>query len=347
MKKTLLSVCLLALCVISLPVRAQIIAEAFRNIDCANCRTPDDGYENFIRSQHPEYNVTIVYIHNDFPSPVDPFYTLAKSDVDVRTNMYNILSDPTMFINGKYGQGSLTPWKNLTTSEASQPAPTATLGISSSSNGDGTYNVKIDVVGSIAGTTVKLYAMVVESEIKYYNEASYGNFPDSSWNNVFRKMLPDADGSDAFSVNGNMSFTYTLDPKPQNLNPANLKIVAFLQDTKSSGNNSYPIKASAVAPLATAGVQNTALSSAFVGQPSVNPFSANTSIPVHLQTPSHVTAVVYNSLGAAVSTIVDKTITESDATLTFFPGSLAAGMYRVAVSIDGKLVASRAIVYQP
>ena len=34
---------------------AQVLAEVFRNTDCANCRTPDDGFEQFI-AQNPNYN---------------------------------------------------------------------------------------------------------------------------------------------------------------------------------------------------------------------------------------------------------------------------------------------------
>jgi hypothetical protein len=327
---------------------AQIIAEAFRNDDCANCRTPDDGYESFIAS-NPGYGVAIVYIHDNFPDPADPFYQASAADVTSLVNYYQIISDPTLIISGVNAGANLSDWKSITTEAASQPPSAEKLTLSSISNSNGTLSVKVDITGSHSGTTLKLNVMIVESDIEYSNNGSYGNLPNNLWNNIFRKMLPSSTGSAAFVLSHDTSFVYTFDPTGKNWNVANLHALAYLQDTKTGSSGSHPIygnKTSDIGFFQNA-VNNQVEASTNIGNVSSNPFSSSTRIPLHLEKPSYVKAIVYNSLGIQVATLADQTIDAPDASLTFYPHDLSAGAYYIYVMIDGKLVAVRPVIYQP
>jgi hypothetical protein len=332
---------------------SQILAEDFRNIGCTNCREGDDQYEAFL-AQHPEYDVTLVYLHNNAPTASDPFYRAAKSSVDMRVDQYGVFGDPTLFIQGTFvvadGGTFFSKAKQFTQDLASaltSNQPTAHLAMSTSTNADGTFSIKVDVTGSqVSPAGVKLYVMVLESDIVYINAAAYGRTDGDKWHNMLRKTLPDPDGTEVFTVNNN-SFSFTLDTTGTHWNSKNIKLVAFIQESKKIGSNSFPIYAITKASLETSGVSTSMVSSTIVGTPSQNPFSVSTSVPLELSKPSYVKAVVSNSLGQQVAVIADGMISGPKATLSFRPYSLSAGMYYLTVTIDGNAPVTRQIAYQP
>ncbi len=105
-------------------VHAQILIEIFRNINCGNCRQPDDSYATFLAA-HPEYQAQVVNIHNSITDGQDPFYLATQGDAEYRsTTFYSILSDPDAFISGIAGGGNnLSQWEQLTTSAHSLTYP--------------------------------------------------------------------------------------------------------------------------------------------------------------------------------------------------------------------------------
>jgi len=341
---------LLFVSILSVPIvsRSQIIAQAFRNTDCANCRTPDDGYETFIAG-HPEYGVTIVYIHDNFPAPSDVFYNAAPADVDALVSYYGIISDPTLIISGVNAGADLSTWKTITTEAAGQGSTPEKISLSSINNSNGTLSVKVNITGSRPASTVKLNVMIVESGIVYSNSGSYGSLPNNIWNNIFRKMLPSSTGSTPFVLTHDTSFVYTFDPTGQNWNIANLRAVAYLQDTKTGSNGTHSIYGNVASNngFFQSGVAIQADQSIQVGNVTSNPFTNSTRIPLHLKQPSYVRADVFNSLGLKVATLADQTISEQDAMLAFYPHDLSAGAYYIHVMIDGKLTAVRPVIYQP
>jgi hypothetical protein len=347
MRKAIRFFLFLAVSGIPMSLQAQVIAEAFRNDDCTNCRTPDDGYESFLAS-HPEYGVNIVYLHNNSPDPYDPFFSAASADVSARTSFYNVSSDPILIINGVNAGANLSDWKTITTEAAKQSATPEKLVLSSLVNKNGTLAIKVSITGSRPGTSVKLNVMIIESGIVYTNTGSYGSLPNNIWNNIFRMMLPSSNGSDPFVLSHDTSFVYTFDPTGKNWNLANLRVVAFLQDTKTGTNGTHSIYGNAAT---TNGFFQSAVNDyrdqgTSVGILSANPFSSSTRIPLHLQKLSYVKAIVYNSLGMQVATLADQTIGEQDVELGFYPHDLSSGVYYIHVIIDGMPVAIRPVVYQ-
>src|SRR5437016_1713115 len=103
----------------------QILAEAFRSIGCTNCIDIDKGYEQFVKS-NPNLNVQIVYFHNLIASFDDPFYKIAKSDVDARMGIYSVQSDPILFVTGfnaGAGGDQLSNWESYTSNPAASNYP--------------------------------------------------------------------------------------------------------------------------------------------------------------------------------------------------------------------------------
>lgn len=75
-----------------------------------------------------------------------------------------------------------------------------------------------------------------------------------------------------------------------------------------------------------------------------NPFTERSSITFELPTASHATLRVYNSLGELVSTLVDAPLPSGTHTVDWPRGVLPAGMYRYALSVDGRTLAGSAVV---
>ncbi|MFI5264173.1 MAG: Omp28-related outer membrane protein [Candidatus Kapaibacterium sp.] len=293
--------------------------------------------------------MTIIYIHDAFPDPYDAFYSPASADVDALVSYYGIISDPTLIISGVNAGANLSDWKTITTEAASQSAPPEKLSLSSINNPNGTLSVKVNITGSRPSSTVKLNVMIIESGIVYDNSKGvYGNPPNNTWNNIFRKMLPGSSGSTPFVLTHDTSFVYTFDPTGTNWNVANLHVVAYLQDTKTGTNGTHLIYGNTASgnSFFQSGVANQMDQSSQVGNITSNPFSTSTRIPLHLSQPSYVKAEVFSSLGVKVATLVDQMINEQDVMLAFYPLDLCSGVYYIHVMTGGKLAAVRPVIYQ-
>ena len=80
--------------------RKQVLVEHFSNTDCAPCPSADATVENVI-SALDSIPVSQIAYHTNFPSPHDPFYLVAQSDVQCRIDFYQVMATPTVFVDGK------------------------------------------------------------------------------------------------------------------------------------------------------------------------------------------------------------------------------------------------------
>ncbi len=328
---------------------AQFLVEVLRNTDCANCKTPDAQYESLV-AQHPEYKVQIVYIHNNFPSPVDPFFLASKGDVNVRvgSSFYQVAVDPTAFISGNNASTSFSTWKSLTEQTATTNHYSATLGITTSIDGSGKLHVDLHADGTTGGKSVKPYAMLVESGVKYNNTQSYGNPADGNWNNIFRAMIPAPNGGDAITLSGPQDFHYVYDPTGKPWNLQNSKIVAFLQEvTAQSDNISRNIDAFSTAPITTAGVAERKSQTSSLDAPIPNPSQSFAKIPFHIAAPANVKIVICDDLGREISTIMDGFVSETESSAVFYPNNISRGLYYARMYADGNFIGMQKIVFAP
>jgi hypothetical protein len=326
---------------------AQILAEDFRNTGCVNCIEPDQQYENFI-STHPNLKIFLVYIHNNVPSPNDPFYALSKADVNARQNLYNPIGDPEVYIGGYDGGNSsthVTNWENLS---EQPPQYSGTLTASASIGAGDTLQIDLHASGSSAGVQVKPYIILVESGIKFANTDAYGNPTDSIWNNIFRATIPASQGGAAFTLSGpqDFHFTYAASGKPWNLD--NCKLYAFLQEVPASSGNSHPIDAFTIASITKADVKNSnggIITS--IEAPVPNPSQSFAKIPFRLSSPANVKITICDDLGREVATVLNQYVSETQSSAIFAPNKISRGVYYARMYAEGVFIGTQKIIFTP
>jgi hypothetical protein len=328
---------------------AQVLAEAFRSIGCVNCIDPDKQFEDFITA-HPEYNVNIVYLHNNISTSDDPFYAVSKADVDARmaTNFYNVFADPDVFISGFDGGTSASNesnWEKL----AAQPASAAylgTLSVTATVGPMGKVKVILHAGAPSQSVQVRPFVMLVESGIQYANTEGYGNPPGNVWNNVFRAMIPAPQGGASLNWNSAQDFQYSYDPSGKPWNLTNCKIYALLQEVTAQGSNSFAIDAFAVTQITKSGVSSKTGTSTYLSVPVPNPAPTFSRIPFHLASPANVRIVISDDLGREIATVVNSFISENESSAIFYP-HIAYGVYYARMYADGAFVGMQKIVFAP
>ena len=348
MKKVVL---LLSLVAVAFPAisPAQILVENFRNFDCANCKIPDEDFEQFLHD-NPNLNAILIFYHNRDPFPFDPFFLAAKDDVLARNSLYSVAGNPTVQVSGFYagsGASSLNNWKTFTTAASQQPQP-ATTEISQVYNGDSTFTITLNISGSSQGAVVRPYVLVAESGLIEPNSKGYGLPSSGVWNNIFRDSLTATGDASPFVLSGTKTLTFTLDARGKNWKLENIKVVAFLQSVAAAEPKSYPIigvKGTAEGAFKLGVKREDLIASDRNAFP--NPFSGSISIPVALRKPSHVTVRIADLLGRDVATLVDGNVGELETAWTFTPQSQVAATYVASIYVDGVLAGTQKLVYNP
>lgn len=328
-------------------VRAQILVEVYRNIDCANCRQPDDGLEQFVQqynAQNPTKPITIVYFHTDFPSPVDPFYLASQTDVSSRFyDLYQQSSTPVAAVDGFVAGTTLSNWKTTINLASQRPIPGTVTVTAADTNGMITVTM---IVSGSGGKQVRPSVMLLESNIIYNNTKSYGT--PASWGNIFRAMIPAKNGGDPFVLSGTNTFTYKYDATGKGFNESNLSVVAFLQDVApqaSPNASSYLTEGFTMAPVVqNSSVEPTPATASALGIAMPNPAHGSVSIPFSLTSPAQVRITVSDELGREVATIANGVFGEGNNSAVFSPADPRPGMYVVTMTVNGAFVGSKKII---
>jgi hypothetical protein len=325
-----------------------VLAELFRNIDCTNCAQPDNSFESFVAS-HP--GVIVINYNNGTPNPNDPFYIASNPASQDRNQFYggaNGLGDPTAYIDGLFGgTGSPTEpqWEAIANAGLSKPLnpiyPTVEFG----PNG-------IDTISFTLGPhkLVRAYVAIIESKIFYDNgKHSYGNPPDTLWNNVFRTMLPGPNGSDPFS-GITPPFNVVFDPSQYDGkftgNEQNMTAVVFTEDEAATSNNSHQAEALGVVSLARPdGVTEANAATNRLIIPA-NPITRQGHIGIELQSSSEVQLTLFDLLGREVRTLVADRLPAGQTSVELEGSGLAAGCYVAHLAVDGRDAGHAMLVVQ-
>lgn len=316
--------------------QAQVLAENFRNTDCANCKVPDDQFEEYIAA-YPNYKVILVNYHNSFPSPQDPFYLASKDDVNPRSNVfYGVISDPYMYINGYSAGSKVSDWKTLT-QEASSVALPYTVDLQKSING----NI-ITIHATVSGSTnqqVRPTALILESDISYYNTLGYGNPPSGKWNDVMRAIAPTPNGDEPTLISGTKHFIYEYDATGKGWNLDNIHLVFFLQQvTKVTPGNNYPILGIGKTEFSKSVESERPASGTFLEYRGVNPFTGKNYVKIHLEEPSQVKILLCDILGNTVATVFDEYVTGNEYGTDLNMHGLNEGVYFARMFIGAEQV---------
>ncbi len=315
-----------------------ILAELFSNVNCGNCPVPDNMYENYVNSHS---NVAVINYHNSTTDPQDPFYLAslpASQQRDVFYGGSGGLSDPTAYIDGVFAGSTEGTWETYSNAAVGKAIPITPI---VSHGPAGIDTITFSVTGA-SPIQVNAYVAITESQIYFGNNKSYGNPPDSLWNNIFRTMLIPAGGTN-FNLNGTNTFSVIYDSSAQRFagNLQNMQAVVFVQDvspTTPSNNNSHQVEAIGVVSLGSPSAvtaQNASATRLIIPD---NPLSPQGEFRLELASPGHVQVTVYDMLGRKIRTLVDGTMPAGETTVDMNGTTLPSGAYLAQLSVDGLVV---------
>jgi hypothetical protein len=175
-------------------VNKGVLLEDFANVSCNPC-----VISNLIThslAQQFGAKLHIVKFPTNFPKPNDPFYLFAKGDCDARMSFYNIITAPTVIIDGVTRPISSDSNDIRSAIEAALlEEPEFDLEVTNSVSG-GNINITVKVTplntaGLNAGE-LRLYTAIVEKRIETAEPP--GSNGETVFYDVLRKMLPAANG---------------------------------------------------------------------------------------------------------------------------------------------------------
>jgi hypothetical protein len=321
-----------------------VLAEIFRNTDCAACATPSASFESYTTS-HP--GIVVINYHNGNPSSSDPFYTASLQASLARDQFYggaSGLSGPVAYVDGIFagsGSQSETEWEAYANAGISKPLNPQFPTVAHGPNGIDTINFSLGphklVVANVA---------IIESQVYYVNSTgAYGRPAGDLWNNVFRTMLPGPNGSEPFSGIKNFSMVY--DPSQYSFagNPQNMTAVMFTQDNAGTGgNNSHQVEALGVVSLA----RPSSVATSHVPTDRLilyaNPVSKNGSFRFSLVRASEVQITLYDLLGREARTLVSGAMPSGETTVELNGTSIPSGIYIARMVVDGRTVDQKKFV---
>lgn len=311
-----------------------VLAELFTNVDCSNCRIPDDKYTTYVAA-HP--GIVQINYHNSSPDATDVFYLDSSPASGDRDGFYHGgtagLSDPTTFIDGFFAGSGQTEaqWENVSTSSLAQPLTPIT--ITKTVNAGDSITLSFSVSSQNA---VKVFVALVESGIVYQNSKQYGSPTNNIWNSVFRMMLPTANGSPVFT--GGKSFSIIYDKNAHAWVADNMMAVVFVQASTASDNQqSHAIESIGTISLGGNSAVATDTHATVHLRIVANPTPRLSRIGVELQQPAHVRIVMSDMLGRPVETFADMTM-PAGSTAIEVVNPVPAGCYLIRMFVDGQPV---------
>jgi hypothetical protein len=340
----------LLVCTVFLPTilsaQPKVLTEIFSNTACANCKSPDEAYEAFMKN-NPSLGIQRIVYHNDFPSPNDTFYNASKVWVTARRNLYGVTSDPSAFINGKTGTEKEALWEGYSKSVGVSTPP---ITIDVTHNGNGTITIRAKNTATLSAK-VRFYIALTESNIIMPNTDAYGEPVSGHWDDIFRMMLPTS-GSTPFTATGNDTISGSFDPtEPDNTghqwNPDNMHAVVFLQDDLASGTPpTRAVRAIGVASLAGGNAVNETAHSVAHLQLRANPAKTFNQLGVQLATASNVRVVALDMLGREVRTLAETNLPEGSSTVQVEPSTFTSGCYVIQLFVNGRVADQQKLIVQ-
>lgn len=342
--KRFLQTLLLSLCLVT-GVQAQpaVIIENFRNVNCGNCREPDIQFEQWLEANKSSFHADVIYYHNEITDPQDPFYLASRTDVDFRSKTFYVIpANPRVYVQGFDAQETISTWQQAVQAAAAQQSKAAVTITELESLGSNRYSFKASVVNS-SGEQIKLLAALTESGINYENAKAYGNPPSGKWDNIFRKMLPDRDGSDPIGASGEQTFTFDLTGK--NWDITKMKAVVFAQSVNAVNANSRIIWGHSVASFASLDVAEDA-PAGFSLKAVANPFTNHAPIEIRMGAYGHLRVEMIDMTGKKIATLADHSLSEGLHNFAASGIELVTGTYLINAFVDGNFAGQVKIVKQ-
>lgn len=305
----------------------KVLFEEFTNASCGPCAANNPFLKTYIDSKGDTI-VAIMY-HTDFPG-FDPMYNLNPVQVEERRGGYYSDVNAVPWLKG---DGNMFPdiWPftlaNLDAAFNSRKAvvPQLTMSVIDSRIAQDSISavINISIPQSLPSGNYRLRVMVIEKEIVYATPP--GTNGERIFEHVFRKGLPDMQGTVINTNAGPQQFTFKYKIEPE-WEDTSILTVAFVQNDAgqkevlncAEGNSTQTI----INPV------NSAIPQTFtLHQNYPNPFNPNTSIRFDLPIAGDASLIVYNSLGKEIKRIVDGRLEAGSYEINFDASGLSSGVY--------------------
>jgi hypothetical protein len=320
----------------------KVLAEIFANVNCNNCRVPDDQFLTFANSTP---DIQLLYIHNSNTDVKDPFYVAANPSADNRDKYYSGnagLVDPVAFINGYYagdGSNSEPQWQNAYNARGKLALIPITRSISS----DGVISFNFTVN---AANPAKVFLILKESKIIYHNTEAYGTMPGDIWNDIFREALPTATGSPNFI--GSKTFSIQFDTSTTDWNIRNMEAIALVQDVQESsdGHHSHPIEAMGIVRLVDPAGVSTPESNHDRLVLSSNPMPQLSHVGISLSRAASARAQLIDMMGRMVQTFADQPLPQGETSVQIEGRPIPAGCYLLQLLVNGQVADQQKVIVE-
>ena len=213
------------------PVKERLVLfEEFTNTSCDPCAEFSPALDKTIYERMGQM-VPITY-HYNFPSPTDPFYLAASTDVMARATLYGVTGVPALRVDGEQvGSWGYEDYLDAYVDGAGSVEALVDLDADAQVASDGTLKVDVSVMpkGVADGRDLRLFVAVVEERVEWAQPAANG---ESAWNYVVRKLLPSPQGQALEAdLTQAVPYHYEMSWSPQNFyDDTQLGVVAFVQN---------------------------------------------------------------------------------------------------------------------
>jgi hypothetical protein len=208
-------------------VRRIVLLEEATNASCTPCAQNNPNLQAFISENFG--GVISLRYHAWWPG-TDPMYSLNPGDNSARINYYGITGVPNYLIDGTdYGvPSSPEGMASQMTDRLALKSPVKIIVSANITSTNVDAVIKLIGITPVTQTNLKLRSSVIERWIHYATPP--GSNGEKDFQDVMRKLLPDANGFTVSSINPGDTLTYNVNtPVNSAWNWQDLAVVAWLQ----------------------------------------------------------------------------------------------------------------------
>ncbi len=211
-------------------IRRMVLLEHFSNTNCPPCPESDAIIDSLGRL-YGDSQLVIIGYHASFPSPFDPLYQAAKTDIDQRMQYYQPPSIPRAYVDGTVVNDPLDAANYRTLIEQQlQQDTVATLAFLEVNKTAADLSGKLEIAALQDVSGAVLHIVLLEDEIDFENPP--GTNGQKHFEAVFRAFYPSAQGQAlAISAGDNRQFGFSFSLQAEYGN--DLTVAAFIQDSGS------------------------------------------------------------------------------------------------------------------
>ncbi|MBK8982404.1 MAG: T9SS type A sorting domain-containing protein [Ignavibacteria bacterium] len=306
----------------------KVLFEEFTNASCAPCASNNPALKEYIDSKGD--TIVAVKYHTNFPG-FDPMYNLNPSQVEERRGGYYSDVNAVPWLKG---DGNMFPdiWpftlSNFDAAFNTRKAvvPLLTISVSDSRIAGDTIKsvVSINIPQDLPSGNYKLRVMAVEKVIIYPTPP--GNNGERIFEHVFRKGIPDMEGTIMPAASGNYQFIFKYKIEPEWIDTS-MNTIAFVQNDGAGNKEVLNCALGENIPTGISVNSNTIPERFTLYQNYPNPFNPSTGIKFDVPKNSIVKLSVYNSLGQEAAVLLNETLSAGTYNMRFDGANLSSGLY--------------------